>query len=180
MQKAMNGVPNVKVQIYTSEMCLDETLYCVESYIKDIVVLKPVCDECDGNGSCNKCNGRIKLHHTRIARIYDDNGNVIFDADGVRKEKQMSTEQKAEAVSIDDLKSQGELWSKDVNFDHASYKVEAHVLIAPDHRSFRVFNTYNGTLGKNGKLGDKTYTLEDDAAYERKIAKLKRQGYKKH
>jgi hypothetical protein len=89
----------------------------------------------------------------------------------------VNTAKTAESVDFATLKSQGELYSKSVNFDHTEFRVEAHVLIEKDHSAFRVFNSYNGSLGKKGKTG-KSYPLADEAAYENKVSQLTKQGYK--
>ena len=81
-------------------------------------------------------------------------------------------------VDISTIRGDGEMFTKGVGFDHSNISVEANVVIAKDHKSFRVFNTYNGGLGKKGKAG-KVYTLADEKAYERKVAQLSKQGYSK-
>lgn len=190
--KTLSVQPKTKVQVYTSELAIDPSIYLVEAQEKSLVIMKIVCSFCQGAGQhrgaeCKECKGtgtgaRHRVHHSRIARIFDTEGNIIYETStNVGKEKQVAqvTPKKTVApVDFKDLKSQGELWSKGVEFDHAAIKVEAHVLVAPDQRTFQVFNTYNGTLGKKGRAG-KNYPLADEKAYERKISQLKKQGYKK-
>ncbi len=73
-------------------------------------------------------------------------------------------------------------------FDHKHMEVRANVLIRGDHRAFVVFNTYDGSLGrkKSNSNGDtaptfdtvgQVYQLADDAAYEKKLQRLKAEGY---
>lgn len=77
-----------------------------------------------------------------------------------------------------------ERWSKKVNFDHEAMEVRANVVINGDHRSFVTFNTYDGSLGRKAgsepltfdNIGSK-YDLADDAAFEKKVARLKADGY---
>lgn len=181
-----------RVQIYTSELGIDPNIYEVENQINSTVHLKMLCSFCKGNGKarngtdevlCKSCGGsgstaHHRIHQTRIAKVFDKNGELLFESPAGKSKTSTSAAKKEAAVVIDlnNLKSQGELWSKGVKFDHTAIKVEAHVLIATDKRSFQVFNTYNGALGKKGKAG-KQYQLTDDKAYERKAGQLAKLGY---
>lgn len=184
---------STRVQIYTSELTVDPNIYVVENQANSTIYLKMLCGSCNGTGenraalvTCKSCNGtgittRHRIHQTRIAKVYDSQGDIIFES-SLGRSKTMSTSAKKESAALVDLatlKSQGELWSKAVNFDHSAIKVEAHVLIGTDKRSFQVFNTYNGALGKKGKTG-KQYKISDDKAYERKVSQLKKLGYVLH
>lgn len=59
-------------------------------------------------------------------------------------------------VNLDEIKEYGvELWTKpQLNFDHVTMDVRAHVLLADDPARKLCFNTYNGTLGKKKELKD--------------------------
>ena len=59
-------------------------------------------------------------------------------------------------VDLDEIKEYGlELWTKrQLNFDHVSMDVRAHVLLADDPVRKLCFNTYDGTLGKKKELKD--------------------------
>lgn len=181
--------PAAKVQVYTSEFTIDPNIYVVESQERNIVNLKIICSFCTGTGSyrdnaCKHCKGsgagtKHRVHQSRIARVFDDGGSIVYESNVTIKEKPMTQKsQPIDTVNLDTLKEQGELYTKQVSFDHGSISVEANVLVATDHKSFRVFNTYNGTLGKKNKTG-KSYTLADDKAYDRKVEQLKKQGYKR-
>ncbi len=193
-----NAAVGQRVQILTSELTVDPNLYRVTGIDRQLVMLEILCPTCDGSGlraieKCTPCNGtgstgRHRIHHTRIARIFGSDGDMIYDSDPIEKETKMATPKatpKATAaattdtvVDVKSIRGDGELFSKSVGFDHDTIKVEANVVISKDHRSFRVFNTYNGTLGKKGKAG-KVYTLADEKAYDRKAAQLSKQGYSK-
>ena len=187
-----NPVASTRVQIYTSELEIDPNIYEVENQNNSTINLKMLCTFCKGSGesrngegklACKSCGGsgataRHRVHQTRIAKIFDKNGECIFESNLGKSKVTSAASKKEAAVAIDisNLKTQGELWSKTVNFDHTEIKVEAHVLISIDKRSFQVFNTYNGALGKKGKAG-KQYQLTDDKAYARKINQLSKLGY---
>lgn len=187
-----NPVASTRVQIYTSELEIDPNIYEVENQNNSTINLKMLCAFCRGSGEsrnanvktpCKSCGGtgataRHRVHQTRIAKIFDKNGECIFESNLGKSKTASAASKKEAAVTIDisNLKTQGELWSKTVNFDHTEIKVEAHVLISTDKRSFQVFNTYNGALGKKGKAG-KQYQLTDDKAYARKANQLTKLGY---
>jgi hypothetical protein len=90
-----------------------------------------------------------------------------------------STPKKAERTPFDfaaELATMGagaEHWRKTNNFDHDQITSEAHVLITGDRSRFRSLNTYDGSLGKNGKMGQ-MYDLKD---YAKKVKELQSRGY---
>lgn len=191
MQNTAALTPATKVQIYTSELVVDPNIYVIENHERSIVNLRVICSFCSGNGlyrgdSCKHCKGsgasaRHRVHQSRIAKVFDHGGNIVYESNVIIKEKQMTTptqKQPVDIVNLNTLKEQGELFTKQVSFDHNSISVEANVLIDNDHKSFRVFNTYNGTLGKKNKTG-KSYVLSDSNSYDRKVSQLSKQGYKK-
>lgn len=177
-----------RVQIYTSDLTIDPTIYVLNKQERNIVYLNVICESCNGHGGkCVQCGGsgidKLKKHrvnYTRVAKMIDQSDNVIYESNtSIEKEIHMNAATKqVDAVDLKALRTEGEIFSKQVSFDHEGIKVEAHVLIANDKRSFRVFNTYNGTLGRKGKAG-KIYELASDTAFDRKIEQLKKQGYKK-
>ena len=59
-------------------------------------------------------------------------------------------------VDLDEIKGYGdELWTKpQLNFDHVSMDVRAHVLLSDNPVRKLCFNTYDGTLGKKKQLED--------------------------
>jgi hypothetical protein len=125
------------------------------------------------------------VHHSRIARVLDDTYKVIYEVDSLTKEKPVTQEKQAKATTpatnVPDLKTlvgSGEHFTKSVAFDHATVAAQAHVVINTDHKSFIVFNTYNGTLGKKSK-GGKQYPIADEKAYTEKVNQLTKQGYVK-
>lgn len=179
-----------KCQVFTSENQLDPSFYRVTSYDRQVINLQLLCHSCGGTGrvtgACLSCKGsglgaKHRVHHTRIARIFGEGDVPVFEAAALGKEKHVATTKPkpvAEVVSLKDLKDEGELYTKQVSFDHDNIKVDANVVITKDHRSFRTFNTYNGSLGKKGRAG-KQFTLADEKEYDRKVGQLKKQGYKK-
>lgn len=185
------------VQIFDSEMKLDATIYKVTAQDRNIISLKIVCSACKDNTSqmtpCKTCNGsgevgKRRVHHSRIARVLDDTYKVIYEVDSLTKEKPVTQEKQAKATTpatnVPDLKTlvgSGEHFTKQVAFDHATVAAQAHVVVNPDHKSFIVFNTYNGALGKvkPGKTYGKQYPIADEKAYTEKVNQLTKQGYVK-
>lgn len=186
------------VQIFDSELAVDPTIYKVTSQDRNIIGLKIMCGGCKDNANplfpCKVCNGtgevgKRRVHHSRIARVLDENLNVIYEVDSISKEKPMVQEKQAtpstkattEAVDLKTLVGNGEHYTKAVSFDHASVAAQAHVVINADKKSFLVFNTYNGSLGKvkPGKTYGKQYPIADDKAYAEKVSQLTKQGYAK-
>jgi hypothetical protein len=186
------------VQLFDSELKLDPTIYKVIAQDRNIINLKIVCTSCKDNtnqvASCKTCNGtgevgKRRVHHSRIARVLDDTFKVIYEVDSLTKEKPVTQEKQAAkattpATNAPDLKTlvgSGEHFTKTVSFDHANVAAQAHVVINPDHKSFIVFNTYNGALGKvkPGKTYGKQYPIADEKAYTEKVNQLSKQGYVK-
>lgn len=97
--------------------------------------------------------------------------------------------EKTERVDFKSMLAAGhEIWSKGVDFTDKDkkpidgIKAECHCVFALDLKSFRVFNTYNGTMGQGSKKKANpdgvTYQLADEKAVEKKRADLKKKGYK--
>jgi len=102
------------------------------------------------------------------------------------KQKPAKTDKKLELVSLNlnDLMSDGsELYSRNISgFDHKEIKVVGYCLIAADHKSYRCFNTYNGSLGKkSGKsVPKKRYDIKErDGGYTKFVNELIKKGYNK-
>ena len=83
-----------------------------------------------------------------------------------------------------------EVWSKKARFtdkdgkDIDGVKCESHCVFNPDKKGYRVFNTYNGSLGKNPKKRTKNpmgveYKIADEKKLEKKIKDLEKKQYKK-
>lgn len=187
------------VQLFDGELALDPTIYKVIAQDRNIISLRIICGSCKDKPNpvipCKLCNGsgevgKRRVHHSRIARVLDDALNVIYEVDSIAKEKPVTQEKQTKAATpasagVPDLKTlvgAGEHYTKAVSFDHTEVKAAAHVVINPDHKSFIVFNTYNGTLGKgkNGKQYGKTYPIADEKAYTEKVSQLTKQGYTKN
>lgn len=180
------------VQLFNSELTLDETIYKVIAQDRNIISLRIICGSCKDKPNpvipCKICEGsgevgKRRVHHSRIARVLDDAYNVIYEVDSIAKEKPVTEakQTKATTEAVVDLKTlvgTGEHFTKSVSFDHTTVAAQAHVVIAADHTSFIVFNTYNGGLGKKGKSG-KTYPIADEKAYTEKVNQLTKQGYAK-
>lgn len=180
------------VQIFTSELTLDPAIYKVIAQDRNIISLREVCNDCSGNTnkplSCKACNGtgevgKRQVHHSRIARVLDEDLKVVFEVNSFDKEKPVANAKQAKAtpasaVDLNTLIGTGEHFTKAVTFDHQGVNAAAHVVINADHKSFIVFNTYNGTLGKKGKSG-KQYPIADEKAYTEKVNQLTKQGYTK-
>lgn len=87
------------------------------------------------------------------------------------------------ALNLKELTKDGsELYSMRINgFDHEDIEVIGFYMISPDKKSYKCFNTYNGSLGRrSGKsLPRKKYFLSKPKAYDKLLAKLAKRGYKK-
>jgi hypothetical protein len=172
---------DMKIQIFAPDATVDPHIYVVEGHHNSIITIKLPCKQCVGTG-CGTCNmtgviGRHKIHQTRVAKAYNKYDEIIFESAQCNKHSCVD-DTNGSVMKLSDLKHQGELWSKKVKFDHGDIKAEAHVLISNDKKQFQVFNTYNGMFGRRGKAG-KIYELSDSKSYDRKIAQLQKQGYKK-
>jgi hypothetical protein len=176
----VNPVVGQTVQVWRGDLKVDETKYSVEGVGENDTLVLGVPCSCDKKCECGENTRRV--HKSRIARILDNDGKIIQEA-RVGKEQSMATKAKAskkeqEKVNFQQLKKDGEIWAKDVNFDHESIKAQAIAFIPADQKSFRAFNTYDGSLGKKNNPG-KTHPLADDKAYEALVKRLKKKGYKK-
>lgn len=183
------------VQLFTSELTLDPAIYKVIAQDRNIISLRIICGNCKDIPNlitpCKFCNGsgevgKRRVHHSRIARVLDSALNVIYEVDSISsKEKPVAEIKQTKATpaeNVVDLKTlvgNGEHYTKGVSFDHETVAAQAHVVINTDHKSFVVFNTYNGNLGKKGK-GGKQYPIADEKAYTEKVAQLAKQGYVKN
>jgi len=136
-----------------------------------------------------------RVHKSRIAKILLDKEleevqKVMTDAEVVKPKVIKKPTEKPEKIDFKRLvEEKCEVWSKPVEFSDGQkpvdgVKVESHCVIAPDLESYRVFNTYNGTMGK--KKSDKKkhplgvqYPLKDAKALDKKRKDLEKKGYKK-
>ena len=128
-----------------------------------------------------------KVHPSRIAIVINDEENEIPNPDfksemdeddekATKPKKPKKDKQEATPVNFATLSKEGEVWSKEMPFDHEGMTTQSHCIIAKDGGSFRCFNTYNGSLGKNNKVGT-SYVISDDKALTRKRKQLQKQGY---
>jgi len=176
-----------KIQTFSCSGEVDNTIYEVIGKVRSKLNLVNV-----DTGKSHE------VHRSRIARILDDECKEVQvdgkkkkeapEAPKVQKEKkEKKVKKEIEKVNFADLNSKGyQVWSMPVKFtnkgkDVKDVNVEAHCVIAPDKKSFRVFNTYNGSLGKKstGKLGVE-FQIKDEKAYEKKVKSLESKGYKKN
>jgi hypothetical protein len=105
--------------------------------------------------------GHAMVHCTRI----------ISD----KKEAAMATKKVSGSPKFDFKAIAGERWSKPMAFDHKGVKAEAHVVVNRITKKYRAFNTYNGSLGKQGKTGS-VFAFKD---YAQLTARLMDRGYKR-
>lgn len=101
------------------------------------------------------------------------------------KQKPAKTE-KTELVSLnlkELVNDNSELYYRPIGgFDHKDIKVIGYCLIAPDKKSYKCFNTYNGSLGKkSGKsIPKKRYDIKErDGGYTKFVNELLKKGYSK-
>ena len=182
---------NDKVQIFTGQGNgdVDPSIYKVTGFRQGIIELENI-----------KTGKFHRVHKSRIAKIIVDDKDLeevqkamddTAEKQEVAKSKQPKKSVKPERVDFKQMAADGwEVWSKVVKFtdkdqnDVPGIKAEAHQAIAPDLKSYRVFNTYNGSLGKKAKEKKVnpegvTYSLADDKALEKKRKDLDKKGYKK-
>jgi len=178
------------VQIYTAQGDgkVDPFVYTVTGFRQSIVELE------------NVETGKFhRVHKTRIAKILVDDKDLeevqkVMDKTAEKPEAKKQPKpkpKKPERVNFKQMAIDGwEVWSKQVKFtdkdqnDIPGIKAEAHCAIAPDQKSYRVFNTYNGVLGKKAKEKKKnpdgvSYQLADEKALEKKRKDLEKKSYKR-
>jgi len=179
-----------KVKIFTSEMKTDPNVYKITGFKQSIIELE------------NVDTGKFhRVHKTRLAKIIvDEDLEEVQKAMDKTAEKQEEKQQKpkaakpkvkAEKVNFKTMIEGGmEVWSKQVQFtdkernEIPGIKAEAHCAITADGKSYRVFNTYNGVLGKKdpGKKKNPegvSYNIADEKALEKKRKDLEKKGYKR-
>lgn len=144
----------------------------------------------------NSTDNEIKrqVHQTLVTASIDGEGNETENEEHV-------TELKAEdRISVDDLKAQkkkkaarkpkvpfnfeeeaknGEIWTRhreDGKFPHDHVVVKSHVQIFSDEKSYRTFNTYDGSVSRKGK-GIHTYEFTEKMTPQKKRRQLERKGY---
>ena len=108
-----------------------------------------------------KSGARAVVHCTRIISS--------------KKEEQMATQKVSGTPKFDFKSIAGERWSKPMAFDHKGVKAEAHVIVNRITKKYRAFNTYNASLGKQGKTGS-VFAFKD---YAQLVARLMDRGYKR-
>jgi len=179
-----------KVQVWNPLNEVDPNIYLVTGIKQSIIELENI-----------KTEKFHRVHKTRIAKIIVDNEleevqkTMDTTAEKPKKAKKEKKEKvkkpKPEKVNFKQLVADGyEVYSMTVPFTKDGttpvdgMKVESHCVIAPDKASYRVFNTYNGTLGKKPAEKKKNpmgveYNLKDEKALEKKRRALEKKGYKK-
>lgn len=165
--------PGDRVRVITSGNTLDPNTYVLESF-----------DGIKANLICVETNIRMSLHRSRVSASDERTEEEIMNDSNEKTKittasKQKTAKASAERTPFDfaaELAALGagaEHWRKTNNFDHDSITSEAHVLISGDRASFRSLNTYDGSLGKNGKAGQ-IYDLKN---YDKKVKDLQTRGY---
>ena len=135
------------------------------------------------------------MHRTRVAQIVVDKEVRKAMDENVMEQPMVESKPKAkpkakaktkpERVNFKGMIAEGwEIWSKPVKFPSSlPIKAEAHCAFAPDRTFYRVFNTYNGSMGKKAdkrKHADGLqYPFKDEAAIDAKRTALAKKGYKK-
>ena len=142
-----------------------------------------------------------RVHKSRVSKIIqpDDMKEVqevmteaTVEKKATKPKRAAKPKDKPERVNFREFQEAGsEVWSKLVDFGDKEgkaiegVKAEAHCVIAADKKTYRVFNTFNGSLGKSSKkkrekapLGVE-YKLADEKAHEKKQKDLQKKGYKR-
>jgi hypothetical protein len=179
-----------KVQVYTTDGPLDPNIYKIEGFKQRIIELSDI-----------NTGKFARVHKSRLAKIVLDEElkevQEVMDKTCETAEPEAQPKPKAkpakkpDKVNFADMARGGcEVWSKSLNFPDKEgnavegIKAEAHCVIAADKASYKVFNTYNGTLGKKASAKKKnpegvSYALKDDKAVARKVKDLQKKGYKR-
>jgi hypothetical protein len=177
-----------KVQVFTTAGDLDPNIYIVTGLKQRVVEMEHL-----------ETKVFARVHKSRIAKILLDKDlkevQEVMDKTAEKQEsktpKAKKPKAKPERVNFKKMiqEEKCEVWSKGVDFTDGQkpvdgIKVESHCVIAPDLKSYRVFNTYNGTMGKKNPDKKKnplgvSYPLKDDKALEKKRKDLEKKGYKK-
>jgi hypothetical protein len=180
-----------KVKIFDSEENVDPNIYEVTGKVRSVIELINV-----------ETGIPHRVHKSRIAKVLLD-GDKAEELEEVQKameanpgtkkaaKKKAAKKPKVEKVDFKELIKEGyEVWSKNVEFPDKEgkqidgVKCESHCVFAPDKTSYRVFNTYNGSLGKNPKKREKNplgvpYQIADEKKLDKKLKDLDKKGYKK-
>lgn len=179
-----------KIQIFMCDEELDPHTYEVTGKVRAIITLTNI-----------KTGAPHRVHKSRIAKIIVEGEEMkevqkVMEATKEKKEKKAKKaakpKEKVERVDFKGMLESGcEVWSMAVDFNDKdgqpvpNVKAEAHCVIAADQKSFTVFNTFNGSLGKSSsKKRDKAptgvvYALADEKALEKKRKALQKKGYKR-
>lgn len=183
------------VRILTTDREIDPNTYRLVSIQKSIASV-----ECESTGKV------IRVHESRLVGTFNKEFTPMSDAEMVKDagapapvKKAVTKVTKAKAdkprrarldmkALIATAGEGAERWSKKTEFDHKDMDVRANIIVRADRRAFVVFNTYDGSLGRKFKSEETptfdnvgtVYPLADDAAYEKKIGRIKTEGYSKH
>jgi hypothetical protein len=188
-----------RIKIFTAEMKIDPNVYKITGFKQSIVELE--------NVETKKFH---RVHKTRIAKIIVEGENLeeVQKTMDKTEEKPEATQPNApqqeapkpkpqkpngkqEKVNFKQMIDEGwDVWSKAVKFtdkdqlDVPGIKAEAHCAIAPDGKQYRVFNTYNGVMGKKDAAKKKNpsgviYAIADEKTLEKKRKDLEKKGYKR-
>ena len=171
-----------KIRIFMCDEELDPDIWEVTGKVRAIITLTNV-----------RTKKPHRVHKSRIAKIIVE-GDGMKEVQEAKKEKKPKVAKAAKPERVDFkglLESGCEVWSMGVDFNDKdgqpvpNVKAEAHCVISADLKSFRVFNTFNGSLGKSStKKRDKAplgveYALADEKALEKKRKSLQKKGYKR-
>jgi len=176
--------PGNRVKILTSDRRPDENIYVVEQIKRSVAFL-----------TCEDTGRQIKVHKTRISEVLmkeEEMSNVTATVDSEvetleavkakpKTKRARTSKELPKPLDFDELLDQDmEIWTRTgLNFDVPGMKVAAHCIIDPNGSSFRTFNTYNGSIGRSGKLPDwKPFTEKN--TLEKKRANLEKKGYVLH
>lgn len=178
-----------KIRIFMCDEELDPDMWEVTGKVRAIITLTNV-----------KTGKPHRVHKSRIAKIIVEGDEMkevqeVMEVKDAKKEKKVKVakpQAKPERVDFKAMLESGcEVWSMAVDFNDKdgqpvpNVKAEAHCVIAADLKSYKVFNTFNGSLGKSStKKRDKAplgveYALADEKALEKKRKALQKKGYKR-
>jgi len=128
-----------------------------------------------------------KVHTSRVVCVVDGKNEICnpnFQTTLTKSEKVTGKTQKVTPkkdaspvkANFKELAKTGEVWTKDIDFDHKEIVTQAHCVVGKDGKSFTVFNTYDGAYGKKGATGT-TYKISGIKALIRKRKQLEKKGY---
>ena len=198
--------PGNRVRILTSEREIDPNTYKVKEFDRQLAILVNLNTSKEVKVHKSRIVQNLDAAQENTDMVADNTAatNPAADAADTTVDKSAKVKRKtAKRVKLD-VKALATAFGagcehyimKIESFDHKDIEARAHALIMADHRSVVTFNTYDGSLGRRiqdsdierimnaAKKGNvekplKSYDIDDDAEYTKKVEKLRKDGFVK-